>query len=49
MGGSEMKTFNFFADVIIQAENEEDARIELTNLMDEHEIYWELKEKPDNE
>ncbi len=36
--------FTFFAQVDIEAENEDDARIDLINLMDEHDILWEKEE-----
>ncbi|GAH15904.1 unnamed protein product [marine sediment metagenome] len=39
-----MKKFIYFAKVIIEAKNEDDAQIELINLMDEHNIYWEKEE-----
>jgi len=39
-----MRKFTFFAEVNIEAENEDDARIELINLMDKHDILWELEE-----
>jgi len=41
------KTFRFLAEVIIEAENENDARIDLINLMDEHNILWELEDETD--
>ena len=43
--GEEMKTFRFLAEVVIKTENEDDARMELINLMDEHNIYWELEDE----
>ena len=42
--GDKMRKFTFFAEVNIEAENEDDARIELINLMDKHDILWELEE-----
>ncbi len=39
----EMKEFVFIAKEIIKAENEDDARIDLIQKMDEHNICWELE------
>lgn len=39
-----MKKFTYFAEVTIEAENEDDAQIELINLMDAHNISWEKEE-----
>jgi len=39
-----MKKFTYLAKVVIKAENADDAQIELVNLMDKHDIYWELQE-----
>ena len=36
-----MKTFKYFAEITIKAENEDDAQIEIINLMDKHDIVWE--------
>ena len=40
-----LETFVFIAEVKVKAENEADARIELLDLMNAHDIYWELEEQ----
>jgi len=39
-----MKEFIYNAQVVIKAENEDDAQIELIDLMDKHDIFWEKEE-----
>lgn len=41
----DMKKFICTADVVIEAEDEDDARIELLIKMDDHDIYWDVEEE----
>lgn len=39
-----MKKFICIAEVVVEAEDEDDARIELLCKMDDHDISWEVEE-----
>lgn len=41
-----MSKFTYTTQVTVEADNEDDAQIELINLMDKHDIIWELEEHP---
>jgi len=41
-----MEKFICTAEVMIEAENQDDAAIELLGKMDAHDIHWEIEEVP---
>jgi len=43
------KHFIFTAEVLITADSEADARIDLIGLMDEHDIEWDVEEESELE